>query len=239
MVIHDRQPSLEQLSPQRRSFTAAALRKGHIKISEPVPLENSGPSPVWNPSPTWPKSPSSPSASRSLHSDSKTNLPAHVRPNTAPIGNQSHFLKHHHQLTLPLADPVDNMPQDDSILPDTYKFPSPPDTQVDAQNASLRHKRSSLLTRDGPDASVTQPSESGSGGLPSGTRTSMIEHSETSAMSTPTKKQKRRSGSIRGAFKRMFSKREKPTQERPVTTRGPRHEYHASVCPSIITWTFV
>ena len=48
---HDRPPppSLEQISHFRRSSTAAALRRGTIKISEPVLLQNSGPSPVWPP----------------------------------------------------------------------------------------------------------------------------------------------------------------------------------------------
>jgi hypothetical protein len=55
-------------------------------------------------------------------------------------------------------------------------------------------------------------------------------------MNSPAKK-KRRSGSIRMAFKRIFSKKEKESPVRTSPQRGnasrgpggPKHEYHSSV----------
>jgi hypothetical protein len=156
----ERQASLEHLTLQRRSTTVAALRRGTIKIGEPVLVENSGPSPVWPPY-----------------------VPA--------IDKAGH----------PAGEGSDS--EDESV-----------DGKMD-HDAALRHKRSSYLG----GAEQAEPSK-----REQVTRSSMNESRESGGSGAATKR-KRRSGSIRLAFRRMFSKRDNKQE----TSMKSTHEYHKSV----------
>jgi hypothetical protein len=178
MAKHIRVGSMDDLPPERRSTTVAALRRGDIKISEPVPLENSGPSPIW-----------------------KTSHP----PTDSVMGfNTSDGSQFQ-------GDMSSSVPED-----------GPSHNSVIAEDAPpLRHKRSSGFMRD--KESLQDQSSAPS----SHPRSSTIDSQD---MGTPNSKKKRRSGSLRTAFRRMFSKREKTA---PIRTSPPakqsRHEYHKSV----------
>jgi hypothetical protein len=185
MATHIRLPSLEDLPKQQRTSTAAALRRGAIKISEPVPLENSGPSPVWTSS-TSPF-PSNNDSPPTLVSSSR--LDDHLSLAAAP-----------------------------------HDAPSPVPEQVYAVHGHpLRHKRSSLLAAD-PDSSgpaSSQPRSSTNDSIPD------------AAMSA-FQASKKRPGSIRLAFRKMFGKKDRSpavSTASPASGRvaGSRHAYNKSV----------
>ncbi|KAF2670089.1 hypothetical protein BT63DRAFT_229176 [Microthyrium microscopicum] len=231
MVVHARQPSLEHLSPQRRSTTAAALRRGHIKISEPVPLENSGPSPVWKPGSIHRQSqyPAGQHENHPLPTDSVTGFQGSLATPTsmAMAGSDAHAST---------SDFATNGPLHESSLPmspdsNAYNTSSggQQSAEIVAGDGNAMHlNRSSVFMRDTKDGVARLP-EPDSAGFPSQTRPSTSRDSWDLSMDTPNKK-KRRSGSIRGAFRRMFSKKEKqaPVRESPPRANGPRHEYHSS-----------
>lgn len=179
MVTHVRLPSLEDLPPERRRTTVAALRRGDIKVSDPVPMENSGPSPIW-----------------------KTSHP----PTDSVMGFSQSEAAYSHG------------PGDMSAPEDVFSHSS---SAAEDQSHS-RAKHSSAFSSDRENqmqnhsaAPSTQP------------RSSTV---DSDTMGSPSSKKKRRSGSIRSAFRRMFSKREKNAPARitpPV--HQPRHEYHKSV----------
>jgi hypothetical protein len=190
MVAHVRLPSLEDLPKQQRTSTAAALRSGAIKISEPVPLENSGPSPVWTSS-------------------------------TSPFPSNNDSLP-----TL-----VSNSRLDDHLpVAASHGPPSSPapellyTAQVHAHGRPLRHKRSSLLAADPADSSgpaSSQPRSSTNDSIPD------------AAMSA-FQASKKRPGSIRLAFRKMFGKKDKAqavAAASPASGRvaGSRHAYNKSV----------
>jgi hypothetical protein len=196
MVTHARLPSLEDLPPQQRSTTVAALRRGQIKISEPVPVENSGPSPVW-------KSP----AFGSFPTDSVTGF-----------GVVDSVPPHQHTIAdvtdPPMYSESQFIPSSTDPRSDLY---NPPKT---SHGTPLRQKRSSVFTKDINDAA--------SGSSPP--RSSTNESAADFTMNAPNKK--RRSGSIRHAFRKIFNKKEKPQEpDRPSTGRrtGSGHQYHKSV----------
>jgi hypothetical protein len=175
---HLRAGSMDDLPPELRTTTVAALRRGDIKISEPVPLQNSGPSPIW-----------------------KTSHP----PTDSVMGfnasDGSQF-----QADMSSAIPEDG-PAHNSIIAED----APP----------LRHKRSSGFMRD--KESLQDQSSAPS----SHPRSSTIDSQD---MGTPNSKKKRRSGSLKMAFRRMFSKREKTAPNRATPpAKQSRHEYHKSV----------
>jgi hypothetical protein len=198
MVTHARLPSLEDLPPQRRSTTVAALRRGQIKISEPVPVENSGPSPVWK----------SPNSSTYLN-DSVTGF------ERVPSSQQHVFTD----------------VNDHSLYSESQHMPSSADSRTDPYNPPrtshgqpLRHKRSSLLIRDSKESALPG---SGSSSQPR----SSTNDSVTDSSMNPQDRKKRRSGSIRLAFRKIFNKKDKilPSPSSPGRPIGRGHEYHKSV----------
>jgi hypothetical protein len=208
MVAHTRLPSLEDLPPQRRSTTVAALRRGQIKISEPVPLENSGPSPVW-------KSPTS----AAFPHDSVTGFGTveSVSPHQQPlidIDDQKIYAE-------PRPAPVSA-----DLRADPY---IPPKT---SHGVPLKHKRSSVMMREGNDGGLAIS------GISPQPRSSTNESRTDYTMSQQDRK-KRRSGSIRLAFRKIFNKKDRPQQgpTTPVRPVGRGHEYHKSV--SILTIRFL
>ena len=231
MVAHARQPSLEQLSPERRSITAAALRKGQIKISEPLPLDSSGSSPVWNPSSTSHRQSQFPSVygqhDRPRPTDSVTGFRAPVM----SIGTDPHQSGLDFQSGGPLPEPSMPVSSNNTGTADPYNNPPPGSAMGDGPQP--RHKRRSPSVKDSKDGAGYAP-DSHAALLVAQPRMSTTPSSRETAMDSPVRR-KRRSGSIRGAFKRMFSKREKQEksvqiQEPPQSRgRGPRHEYHSSV----------
>jgi hypothetical protein len=186
MVTHIRLPSLEDLPKQQRTSTAAALRRGAIKISEPVPLENSGPSPVWTSS-------------------------------TSPFPSNNDSLP-----TLVSSSRLDDHL---SIAAASHGAPSPvPEQLYITHGHPLRHKRSSLLAADPADSSApasSQPRSSTNDSIPD------------RAMSA-FQASKKRPGSIRLAFRKMFGKKDKSpavSTASPASGRvaGSRHAYNKSV----------
>jgi hypothetical protein len=205
MVAHTRLPSLEDLPPQRRSTTVAALRRGQIKISEPVPVENSGPSPVWK----------SPTSSAFAH-DSVTGF-----------GTVDGVVPHQQALTetneQQLHAESRQAPSFVELRPDPY---NPPKT---SHGVPLKHKRSSILMRDTNDGGLSIS------GASSQQRSSTNESMADFTMSPTSNKKKRRSGgSIRLAFRKIFKPKDRPpprptTPTTPIRPIGRGHEYHKSV----------
>jgi hypothetical protein len=201
MVTHGRLPSLEDLPPHRRSITVAALRRGQIKISEPVPLENSGPSPVWKSPPSSPP----PFATDSVTGfRSVDGVPPHQQP---------------------LADVNDHQP----LYSESHMRTSA-DSRADQLNLSkvshgqpLRPKRSSLFMKEPRDAGLPKTSVDLSG------RRSSANESGTDSTMSPQNKKKRRSGSLRLAFRKIFNKRDPRPVTSPSSSGRRGHEYHKSV----------
>lgn len=227
---------VEQISTHRRSTTAAALRRGQIKISEPVPLENSGPSPIWKPSSSHRqmRHPSGQHPNQPFPSDNITGLQGTPSSTSISTGTDP----------LPAAPDYPSGPMGESSMPMSAEAAShaeaynnrsiQPQNVAAADGSSLHRKRSSYFVKDAKEGTGHRP-DSVSGGVSFQPRPSITDSVRDIPMDTPTKK-KRRSGSIRGAFRRMFSKREKQTvnPEDPQRMRGPRHEYHTSVSSTMI-----
>jgi hypothetical protein len=260
--LHGRHPSLEQLSPQRRSFTAAALRKGTIKISEPVPIENSGPSPVWPPYPasagpfgsatTGPLvhpevlgSTASPSESEDEHDGDDQDaesvaelldttklllLANNVKKpqgNNHAFGRQDSFASPEEEQWKDIAVyGVDINQEKMTSAHDEFDYTIP--HLPHGHSPPLRQHRSSTFLRE--DRDDPTPDQVPSLDPRSSTTDSRGMPQRNSAGSSTGSKRKRRSGSIRLAFRKMFSKREKGQEEQSSMTRsGPRHQYHKSV----------
>jgi hypothetical protein len=201
MVTHGRLPSLEDLPPHRRSTTVAALRRGQIKISEPVPLENSGPSPVW-------KSPASsppPFANDSVTGfGSVDGVPPHQQA-VADVNDHQPLYSESHMRTS--ADS-----RADQLNPAKFSHGPP-----------LRQKRSSLFMKEQREAGVSETSADLS------RRRSSANDSGTESTMSPQSKRKRRSGSLRLAFRKIFNKREARSITSPSSAGRRGHEYHKSV----------
>lgn len=208
MVVHTRLPSLDDLSPQRRSTTVAALRRGHIKISEPVLLENSGPSPVWN----------SP-ATRSTEANGPV-TPSVTEGNVGVVNSPLHQLADVKEASLHSETTSQQMSSSTDLRADPF---NPPKT---SHGQPLRHRRSSLFRRD---------SDSGNLSVRPGTSSQVASSTHESVSDnnmSPQNRKKRRSGSIRLAFRKIFSGKKEKTDEEssPPRTKGRGHEYHKSVC---------
>jgi len=247
MVSHSRLPSLESVPPARRSITAAALRRGEIKISEPVPLENSGPSPVWNSSPDYaggvgpnglPLPTTMPAAAIGMAHSPNPLLGQHLHHMADSVTG---FGTSTDQFQMMLPEHAADAPRSSTSHINSVHEQGSSDglgSGVGAATASglaqyKTHKRTSTYMSVSKEALAQEQA------MMAQRRTSTNESSSID-VNSPTKK-KRRSGSIRMAFKRMFSKKEKESPrraspQRASTNRGPsapKHEYHSSV--SLIT----
>jgi hypothetical protein len=222
------QPSLEQLSSHRRSSTAHALRRGHIKISDPILLHNSGPSPAWKASSpahnTFQHSTFHRQA-RSLPSDSVTDLKLFqgALVNAAlPIGLDSNTRAASEKSPPSLTDSSLTMSANSTTPGEQYKMS---ESLVD--NHPLRQQPSGFQ-RETKDIAVAQKHSDSN--APAGYmqhRPSTTGSMQDSGMDSPAKR-KRRSGSIRKAFGRLFSKREKDVDS-PTRAKISRHGHNASV----------
>jgi hypothetical protein len=257
--LHHRHPSLEQLSPQHRSFTAAALRRGTIKISEPVPIQNSGPSPVWppnspgaiadaaSPSSLLPSLTSEESVAELLDSAPLQKLAENVKKLQDQSYNPYGDVQDWQLEERPPAgreeedfggEPGDNthierdMHMSDHEMIGYTRAGESSSSQRQRNSPPLRQHRSSLLMREtdkeAPATGDERVSSSGPRSSTNESREAMSGSGGSASGSGSAAKNKRRSGSIRTAIKRMFSRRDKQSEFEP--SLAPRHEYHKSVC---------
>lgn len=197
--------SNEPLQLDRKSITAAAIRRGDVKISEPIPWEEQN---YISPPPT-----ASQRRLQQAASDSRTQI--------VVAQHRSHEA---------VAAPEEAADEGEQRAQSFESAPrSPP----------LRHKRASLSMREdsevqGHTTPVHQMMKRESG----------ITDSPASGGSQRLGKKKRRSGgtsTIRGVFKRLFSKRDKDTpakyaEGKSSASPGSRqHGYHRSVSCSCTT----
>jgi hypothetical protein len=221
---HERQPSLGQLSPQRRSSTAAALRKGTIRIGEPVPIENSGPSPVWPPTSSTPPLLQSGTSEESV---SVTELPGN--PDLVLLADNVKVLQEATYDPFGVQEQAQayeslggSSARGDSVM-NMMEHDAFEHARTSRQSSPLRQHRSSYIMRQDVEGLATNRVSS------SVPRSSVNESRDvvSSDARTSATKKKRRSESIRTAFRRMFSKKEK--RKASISYVGPRHEYHKSV----------
>jgi hypothetical protein len=190
MVTQEGGPSSNEgeLDQHRKSLTAAAIRRGDIKISEPQPI-------------LWVEG--VPDASTAQHTVSSTVPPEEAGTSEPrPKGDEIHGVAVSTNEEEPKSTPIGGTP-------------------------TLRHKRSSQHIRE--------TSEFNRYSTPAGQltdqRNSTIGGSPGSSNQMQTKK-KRRSGTIRTVFRKVFGRRDKFNSKHispPQSRAGPKHEYSRSV----------
>jgi hypothetical protein len=194
----------------RRSLTAAAIRRGDVKISDPIPWENELHS-----------SPSSGQRKPPTAGGSKSNIAvAQYRPEEAGA-SKSNATVTQRRSDESLAQERDTDEGEEA----PKSFESAPLSQP------LRHKRASLSMREDSEvqAQATHVHQR--------KRESGFTESPSSSQSQMQSKKKRRSGTgtIRTVFKRFFSKRDKTSpprhkEDKKSASPGTRqHGYHKSV----------
>lgn len=196
----------------RRSLTAAAIRRGDVKISEPIPWENE-----LHSSPSSGQRKPPPTAG-----GSKTNniVVAQYRPEEAGE------LKSNATVTQRKSDESLAHGRDSDEVEE-----APKSFKGAALSQPLRHKRASLSMREDSEVQgqVTPVHQR--------KRESGFTESPASSPSQMQSKKKRRSGTgtIRTVFRRLFSKRDKSspsrhTDDKKSASPGTRqHGYHRSV----------
>jgi hypothetical protein len=215
MVVQAGLPSLEDLPPHQRSTTVAALRRGQISISEPVPWANSGPSPIL-------QSPSTSTFATPEVEDEQGNI-------EHDVPQQS------------IVAPADVSSRPMFRYSDSQKMPSTStDLQADpyippktSHGPPLRHKRSSIFMKEN-DPFLSDSAASSSQRHSSTNESAIL----TDSSMSPRNPKKRRSGSIKLAWRKIFHKRDKSGSS-PISPGRPRgHAYHKSVSHKMMSCIF-
>lgn len=237
--VRARQPSLEQLSPRRRSITANAIRKKQIKISDPILLTDSEPTIKYKDySPTVPRIDQESTQHPEARSDtSHTDLKLPRSPlgySEVPVRHESNvYVVNSEQSHSSWTDSSFSITVNPTAPLEPYKMPDS-NSPLAAENHPLRQHMSGL-TREPRDRLLTEvfsePSRSTDFAQrrPS-TMGSTSQHQRTETSTT----RKRRSGSIRKAFGRLFSKRDKEADS-PTRAKISKHARNASV--GAFTWS--
>lgn len=196
----------EPLQLDRKSMTAAAIRRGDVKISEPIPWEEQS----YNPPP--------PTASQR-------------RLQLAASNSRQHIAETRHRSDEALATHKE-APDGGDQERGTQSFESAP------RSPPLRHKRASLSMREDSEAQGTSTPVH-----QMMKRESEITESPASGGSHVITRKKRRSGTgtIKGVFRRLFSKRDKDitppryAEDKKSASPGSRqHGYHRSVSGNLL-----
>jgi hypothetical protein len=212
MVTQDPSPAASSEGVLRRSLTVAAIRRGDIKISEPIPLEEDV---VVSSSPAQHRTQNSGGSSIS-----QTSITAAAQ--QQPVVSDGDKVQIH-----------DVLPEEEEL-----QLESPPSEAP--RSPPLRHKRASLSMREDSETQrqVPQIQQRHTTPVDQIMRDSMVPATDSPMSSGRGSVQKRggkRSSGIRSVFKRLFSRREKSSPKasgaspQQQSTPSRQHGYHTSV----------